>query len=103
MGAPTSDRGGVLQTLRALQAAGWAMHHTYDGEDSTRTGTVQAATDAVMAVDDAVVHVRQEGYDTSNETGWVRFVLGNDPDEVVCDYTSNLESVIGPLFDSWDD
>ena len=53
--------------------------------------------DAIMAVDDAFLVVNI----TPERQGWVRFVLGNAPEEVICDHTVNLSSVIEPLTDSW--
>ena len=98
MGAPTSDRAGVTQIVRALDEAGWiAMRVDYgDGEYVTAHG-VPETVDEVMAVDDAFVIVARRG----TGEAWVRFVLGNDPEEVVADYTLSLEDVIGPITEGW--
>lgn len=99
MSAPSSDRAGIRQVIRALRAAGWVLVEVYDGEDDVPVSNETEAVDAVMAVDDAYLHVA-EGTPTGPR-GWVRFVLGNDPEEVVCDHTINLGSVLDPLTEGW--
>lgn len=93
MGAPTTDRGGIQQTIRALVADGWLLRYVYDGEERVKVTNEPEAIEAIMAVDDAALHVARHGEAGTYATGWVRFVMGNDPDEVVCDYTTNLECV----------
>lgn len=95
MSAPTTDRGGIQQAIRALVADGWLLRYVYDGEERVKVTNEPEAIEAIMAVDDAALHVRRGG-----DTGWVRFVLGNDPDEVVCDYTTNL-TCIDALTNGW--
>lgn len=36
-----------------------------------------------------------------DETGWVFFVLGNDPEEVINNHTINLSEPLDRLMDSW--
>ena len=98
MGAPTTDLGGIQQTIRALKAAGWRLDYVNDGEDEVKVETEKDATDAITAVDSAHLIVTK---DEGCTRGYVFFVLGNDPEEVICDYTTNLSSVIDPLTDGW--
>lgn len=97
MSTPKDDRAGITQIVRALDKAGWIPTRVDygDGEYVIAHG-VPETVDEVVAVDDAFVIVQRGTRD-----GWVRFVLGNDPDEVVCDYTVNLEDVIGPITKGW--
>lgn len=67
-----------------------------DREEETKVANETEAVDAVTAVDDAFLYVRK-----GDSEGYVFFVLGNAPDEVICDYTVNLESAIGPLIEGW--
>lgn len=96
MGTPTTDRGGIQQVLRVLTESGHTLDRVYDGED-VDVSTVKDALEAVTAVDDAYLFVTLPD---GERTGWVRFVLGNDPEEVVCDHTVNLE-VVDKLTRSW--
>jgi len=100
--APTSDRAGVRQTLRALKADGWKpLWVDYrDGEDEEVPCTKERETvEAVMQVDDAFLVVE---HTETKERGWVRFVMGNEPDEVVCDYTVKLEGpALKAMFERW--
>lgn len=102
MGAPTTDRGGIEQTIRALRAAGWELDYVDDREEEYIVTTEPEAVQHVMDVDEAFVHFKKrEANGVVYATGYVFFVLGNAPDEVICDYTTNLEDVVGPLTDSW--
>lgn len=99
MSAPSSDQAGIRQVIRALRARGWVLNFVYDGEEEVKVKTEQDAIDAIMAVDEATLVVN-EGTVTGPR-GWVFFVLGNDPDEVVCDHTINLSGVLDPLTEGW--
>lgn len=104
MSAPSTDRAAVAQIIKALQAAGWVLDHVYDGEDKIPTRKVEETIHAIFAVDDAYLHVkRADSAHMKNETGWVRFVLGNEPFEVASDYTMNLEDALKATFDAWDE
>lgn len=99
MSAPTTDRGGIRQTMNALKEAGWLPLWVDDGGDedeNVKCSTTHEVEEAVTAVDDAFVVVEK-----GTERGWVRFVLGNSPDEVVCDYTVKLDEALDPMFDRW--
>lgn len=96
MSAPTSDKAGIRQTIRALRAAGWELDFVCNQEDDIPVKTEDEAIQHITAVDEAFLNVK--AYD---RRGHVFFVLGNSPDEVICDYTTNLSSVIEPLTDSW--
>jgi hypothetical protein len=60
--------------------------------------TEKEAIDAITAVDDATLFVRTPAGDYNP---WVRFVMGNDPEEVVCDHGVSLSPVLDPLTESW--
>lgn len=98
MGSPTTDRGGIQQTIRALTAAGWNLTSVYDGEEDMTVTKEGEALDNIMAVDQAWLYVTEAG---TGRQAWVFFVLGNSPEEVVSDYTLNLEDVLDPLTKSW--
>lgn len=98
MAAPSSDSAAIRQTIRALKGAGYTLLEVFDGEDTVEVKTETEALDAITAVDDATLFVRTPEGDRNP---WVRFVLGNDPEEVVCDYVVSLSSVIDPLTESW--
>ena len=98
MPAPSSDTAAIRQVIRALKAADYPLVHVYDGEEEIEVTTETEAIDAITAVDDAYLYVR-----TPNRgiLGWVRFVMGNDPEEVVCNHTTNLSPVIDPVTKAW--
>lgn len=98
MNTPGSDEQGVRQIIRALRAAGYRLVMVFDGEEEIAVSTESAAIEAIFAVDMAHLHVK---HPETGVTGWVWFVLGNDPEEVAADYTVTLSHVIDPLTDSW--
>jgi hypothetical protein len=99
MTAPSSDRAGIRQTIRALKAAGYRLDYVDDGGDYVKVKTETEAIDAILAVDDAWLYVTHT--DPNLRTSGVRFVMGNQPEEVVCDYGMRLDWVLAPLTDSW--
>ena len=113
MTAPSSDSAAIRQTIRALKAAGvtptYVEYGGGDGEDITPETTEQQIIDAVMAVDDAYLivdlpaslwHEAHPGH-PGGKTSHIRFVMGNDPEEVICDHGVSLSPVLDPLTESW--
>lgn len=98
MSAPTTDKAGIRQTVRALRAAGYTLDSVEHEEDVTVSNEKEAVHEATSC-DEAWLWVK----DPEGKLHGVYFVLGNDPDEVICDYHVSLEPVIGPLQDSWND
>lgn len=96
MGAPTTDRGGIQQVIRTMRAAGWTLDSLWDGEESFEHPNETEALDYGMQLDQFHLY-----FTKGDETGWVFFVLGNDPDEVVNDYTLNLDPTMDELQRSW--
>lgn len=98
MAAPSSDEAAIRQTIRALKAAGYTFVEVFDGEETVKTKTTAAAVEAIMAVDDATLFVRTPD---GSSNPWVRFVMGNDPEEVICDHHVDLSPVLDPLTEGW--
>lgn len=65
----------------------------YDGGEHF-TATTDRATllDQLFNTDEDVIFL----YQNNEQIGWVKFVYGNDGWDVVSDYTTNLESIMGP-------
>lgn len=98
MAVPSSDSAGIRQAIRALRDAGYTLVEVFDGEDTVRVKTESEAVAAITAVDDATLFVRTPEGDRNP---WVRFVMGNDPEEVICDYVVSLSDVLDALIDRW--
>lgn len=96
MSLPTSDAAAIRQVIRALTGSEHKLVSVHNGEERIRTRTEADALTAITDVDEAYLHVNLP----DGSTGWVRFVLGNDPEEVAADYTTNLLAV-DALVDSW--
>lgn len=100
MSTPKTDEAAIRAIIRALRAADYTLDVVHDGEEEISVSTEPEALDAIMAVDCARLYVKRAA-DGGQTVGWVFFVLGNDPEEVACDYTVNLGEVIDPLTESW--
>jgi hypothetical protein len=96
MTAPKSDIEAIRATIHALLDAGWSIHHVDDGEEEIATTDENEAIAALTAVDQSWLYVRR-----GLVLGYVLFVLGNDPEEVVCDYTTNLDPIVDELTRTW--
>lgn len=101
MTRPTSDREAVTLALEGLSQLGYTIESvaddTWNLDERTVILDVQDAIDMVMGVDDAFVFV----ITPDDDKGWIRFVLGNDPEEVVADYTTILDPELGLILSAW--
>jgi len=98
MGALKDDKAGVRQTYRALKNAGYTIV-VQDGADEEFANLNE--TDAiaeVMSCDNGYFLVSKDG----EYVGWVWFVYGNEPFEVISDHTTNLAHVLDPLTRGWE-
>lgn len=105
MSAPRTDRQAILLTLTTLQEARYRLTRVFDGEESIEVhDSAKAALDAITAVDEAALHVWRPGTGSNPpRRGWVHFVLGNAPWEVICNHTANLSHALDPLMETWEE
>lgn len=97
MNKPHTERAGVEQTWDALTAAGYSIT-AWDGTGEEFPGLERDdAIREVMSCDDGHFIVFKNG----ERVGWVWFVFGNDPVEVISDYTLTLMHILDPLTDGW--
>lgn len=98
---PSNDREAITLVLEGLSQRGLTIteviEDTWCPDERTQVTTVQEAIDLSNGVDEAYVFVLTP----DGDEGWIRFVLGNDPEEVVCDHTVNLSEFIDPIVDPW--
>ena len=96
---PSNDHEAITLILKGLVETGHSIYEvaddTYDLSYRLSADTVEQAVQLVCAVDDAFVFLQTP----NREDGWVRFVLGNDPEEVAADYSTNLP--VGGIVDPW--
>lgn len=102
MTTPSSDRAAIRQVIRALRAADHVIIGGHDGEEEFTVSADGKTSedwiiDNLMACDDSALYVRTPDGAASH----VYFVLGNDPEEVVCDHGVSLSPVLDPLTESW--
>jgi hypothetical protein len=101
MTAPSSDKAGVRQVIRALRKADHVITAVEDGAREVHKFAPDASEDAIIAevtsCDDGYLLVTLP----DGTESFVYFVYGNDPGEVVCDHGVNLSPVLDPLTESW--
>lgn len=93
MSAPSTESAAIRRLIRVSLTDGWKpLHVIYTDNEEVPVTNESEALEAILAVDEAYLRfTRGEG--DEQEWGWIRFVMGNDPDEVACDYTVNLTAV----------
>lgn len=94
---PNSDREAVSLIIKGMLATGHKLMSVFDTEENIFVNTEEEALDAIFAVDTAHLHLRLP----NGDTGWIWFVLGNDPEEVAADYTVNLDPHVDNIVSPW--
>jgi hypothetical protein len=106
---PSNDREAVTIILTRLSEQGFTFpmvqDDTWDNDpnNNVRPKDVQEAVDTVMGVDEAFVYVNFPGtVAVDNESdAHIYFVLGNSPEEVVCDHSVSLSPHLDPITKPW--
>lgn len=100
---PRDDASAVRQALSTLKGKGWVVTkleysdgEVYDGRVLSRRHDMNELMAEVMAVDDIFVHFRR-----GDDTGWLYFVFGNSPAEVVCNSSLNVDDELQDLHRKW--
>ena len=95
---PSNDREAITLILNGLVMAGHTItaviDDTWNKDEKTYTSNVHEALALVTSVDEAFVLF-------DDESAWVYFVLGNEPEEVACNYTTNLDPDLSNITDPW--
>jgi hypothetical protein len=94
---PKTDEAAARQIMTALLAAGYVLALVDDGEERIPVANADEAWEAIDAVEAATLHVTHP----TEGRSWLYFVLGNDPDEVLCDHGESLSPVIDPVTHAW--
>lgn len=107
---PSNDREAISLIIKGLKKAGCTMVSVRDGagEDFPYT-TKKDALDNLTSCDESVLFVGLPP-ETNDDAGYVEthvreshiyFVLGNDPEEVACDYGVSLSPFLDPIIKPW--
>lgn len=95
---PNSDHEAISLIIDGLIERGCTPTVSRDGAEDDLPYTDKAsALDWLTSCDESVLFVRLPDGKTSH----VYFVLGNDPEEVACDYGVSLSEFIEPIIDPW--
>lgn len=90
----------ATKTIDALLDAGYFID-VFDCEEFTlkRSRDKKAILKAMFTTEDDRLYVRKsdKAGAEGDRIGWVWFVYGNSGSDVICDYTTNLEPIMGPV------
>lgn len=87
------ERAIVRRVIKDALSAGYLLTVNNGGEDNEieRSSDLEAVSKACQLADEDYLCL----YRASDfSSGWVRFVYGNGGFDVICDYTTNLESIV---------
>jgi len=94
---PSNDREAITLVIEGLVSKGITLTSVEYGDGEIPVSTVAEAVEEVTSVDMATLVV---GMPKGGES-WVYFVLGNEPEEVVCDHGVSLGPYIDPIVRPW--
>lgn len=98
---PSTDAEAIRLILSGMSQKGYTIvevaNDTWNMDEREVTSDVDEATGHVTDVDEAYVFLTTP----AGERGYIYFVLGNDPEEVACDYTTNLDPDLDSIVRPW--
>ena len=105
MTTPKSDHAAIWQLVLQLQKLGWNPTKISDPESvDVRGMSAKAIADKITEnYDEAVLNFKKPEVENFR-TQWIYFVMGNDPEEVACDYTvgnQEFDNIVTTLLESW--
>ena len=104
----------VMSLFTRLGRAGFRFEYVNDGEDKHHLDTTLERVDGVGLLVDAVLSVDMSMLRVENPAGGKNtlfLVLGNNPGELVCDYTyspdfegnqATIDSIVDAHYEEWD-
>jgi len=89
----------IKATINTLLSAGFEVS-VFDGEEIVveRLVAPDMIFEAMKTTDEDYLRVYMRGDRSAVVWGWVRFIYGNDGTDVINDYSTNLESIMGRIF-----
>lgn len=98
---PTSDREAISRIIDGLIERGCRPTICRDGENEDLAYTdKKSALDWLTSCDESVLFVDLPG-DAERASSHIYFVLGNDPEEVACDYGVSISPYLDPIIEPW--
>ena len=76
------ERQAVFNLLNHMREHGWECYMVFNGEEEILVTTTELAMEHVFSVDDSHMYFSKNG-----KTHWAYIVLGNSPEEIICDHT----------------
>lgn len=101
---PSNDHEAMTLILQGLEDRGCKVTHViednWNPDDVTPVSSIKEAVELLDNLDEGVVWIDLPS-GGERENSFIFFVLGNDPEEVACDYGVSLSPYIDPIVDPW--
>ena len=94
--AEKSERDIVSYMVHNLIQNGYEVRGWNGKSGTTWTTNAPAILDYVLDLDEACIYVRHKG--TGGKRGFVFLEFGNSPQELIANYSANIESILTPTF-----
>lgn len=95
---PSTDREAISLIIDGLIERGCTVTDVVDGAgEKFRFSDKEEGLDNLTSCDESWLYVTTP---EDNES-FIWFVLGNDPEEVACDYGVSLSKYLDPIIDPW--
>lgn len=91
----------IKSLLKHLENEGFSPFQVDNGDGRVKTSTWKDALEEINATDESHVYLKHPSVEKSL---WLYVVLGNEPEETVCDYSCNefLDKATGAFSDKWE-
>lgn len=105
---PSNDTEAITLILQGLADKGWRCYMVQDDTwnsdpaDNVMISTIEQAVEVCTGVDEAFAYFLH-GDDVADDgpSAWIHFVLGNDPEEVASNYTTNMDPDLDNIVKPW--
>lgn len=105
---PSNDTEAITLILQGLADKGWTCYmvqddtYSNDTADNVRVSSIDEAVEVCTGVDEAFAYLLKGDDKAENgPSAWIYFVLGNEPEEVASNYTTNLDPDLDNIVQPW--
>lgn len=107
---PSNDKEAITLILQGMTSMGYTVTSVQqdirDKYDQILVSEPEQAAALVCECDEGLVYLNLPNSDTADDgsegwDGYIYFVLGNEPEEVACDYTTNLDPDLDNIISPW--
>lgn len=98
---PSNDREAITLIMQGLAEHGIMPVSVNYGDGHEPVSSIEEAVEEATAADEANVLFSIPAGLADRDSSFIYFVLGNDPEEVACDYGVSLSPFLDPIVEPW--